>query len=165
MKTTCPTKKERGNALLIVLFVVMIAAIVGFLVIRQKNSKVVAALPTLPPVADRTNPTPTSGYSISVGTVNPGDSLTVDSVELAKDAIISVVLDSVHPKTLGKSALLKAGNHTAISIPLSMTIKDGDVVIIRLVGANGETILNANKLPIEVQKNVGKLMTHYSNEY
>jgi hypothetical protein len=165
MKKICPNTKERGNTAIIVIFVVMIIAIATFLLVREKNSKVVAALPTLPPVSDRTNPTPTSGYAISVGTVNPGNSVTVDSVELAEDATISVVLDSAHPQTLGKSSILKAGTHTSISIKLSPAIKDGDVIVISLLDANGKAILNADKQKVEVTKNVGHLMTHYSTEY
>ncbi len=151
--------------MLIVLFVIALIAVIVFFVARQQSAKMVTALPTLPPVSDRTNPIPTSGYALSVGDVNPGNSLVVDLVELSQSASVVVVLDSANPQTIGKSTLLAAGSHNSVTIALSPAIKDGDVVIVKLMDANGKTIVNASNLPVQVKKNVGKLMTHYSNEY
>jgi hypothetical protein len=100
-----------------------------------------------------------------VGDVNPGKSVLVDSVELSQQSAIAVILDSSHPTSIGKSSVLTVGKHTSITINLSSPLKDGDVVIIRLVDANGKTVLNADKQPVEVKKNVGHLMTHYTNEF
>ncbi len=159
-----PKKSKTGNALVIV--VILVLFLLAAIFLYSKQSRFVAeALPTLPPVEARTNPEPTSGFTISVGIVDPGNKVTADEVSVSQPSYLYVIRNDSKEAVIGKSALLQTGDTKNVEILLSSSVKDGDVVFIRLVDQNGKAITNDSKQIVQVQKNVGHLMTHYASEY
>lgn len=156
--------KNEGIASLLVV-VVLVALVGGGVYLYQKG---LITLPGVTPTATdepRINPEPTSGFSIAVGEVNPGTEVVIEAVSLSELASVAVIKDGPTQVTLGKTELLKAGDHTNLTIKLSGRINDGDVIFIRLIDKTGKPIQSEQKVNIEVMKNVGILMSHYENEY
>lgn len=163
MEQTCPNKNIRGNTILMALVAIVIVATAALLVTNRTTLFTGAPQASEEP---HINPEPASAYKIDVQTVNPGKIVSVGSVEIGSEASIVVLKDTPKdPTVIGKSSSLSIGKHENVVINLTSSIKDGDVVYVRLMGKDGKYIQNDQKLTVEVQKNVGMMMSHYANEY
>ena len=120
---------------------------------------------TLPPVSERVNPEPTTGYALEVGEVDAGSKLTIASVTLQSDAYVVVLKNNQKSAVIGKSELLSSGQHSDVLISLTSQVVDGDVVYIKLQNKSGEFVQGDTNVDIEVMKPVGMIMAHYENEY
>lgn len=164
MKNTAHKNKD-GNIALIVVVVVLVAVGIGFVLLQSKTS-MSTQVSSLPPIEERVNPSPQSGNKVYVSKADPGTKLIVDEAELVADGYIYVYSDMAGKQTMiGKSQLLTAGVHNNVSITLTSASKDGDVIYVNLVNKDGAKVLDENENAIEMQRNVGIVMSHYENEY
>lgn len=163
MKQTCPNKNIQGNTILIALIAIVVVATAALLVTNRTSLFTGTPQATEEP---RINPEPVSAYKIDVQSVNPGKTVKVTSIEIGNEASIVVLKDSAKsPVVIGKSSPLSIGKHENVAVNLTSSIRDGDVIYVRLMGKDGKYIQNDQKLTVEVQKNVGMMMSHYANEY
>lgn len=156
--------QQDGNVLLIVIVVLIIGAI-GF-VLLQRN-KATSELASLPPVDQRVNPEPQGENKIYINAADPGNKVTVDEVELGSEGYAVIYKDVLSGKRqlIGKSALLTKGSHTNVVVALTSAIKDGDVIYTSLQYKDGSLVMDGNSNAIEMQRNVGMVMSHYEGEY
>lgn len=163
MKQTCPNKNTQGNTILIALIAIVVVATAALLFTNRTALFTGAPTATEEP---RINPEPVSAYKIDVQAVNPGKTVKIASIEIGSEASVVVLKDSAKtPVVIGKSSSLSIGKHENVAVSLTSSIKDGDVIYVRLMGKDGKYIQNDQKLTVEVQKNVGMMMSHYANEY
>jgi hypothetical protein len=166
MRSLCPQDMQSGRIALVALVILVIGVAGALTLYSNTQLHMVNATPTVSHSQQRMNPQPTSAYSLSVDVVNPGKSLLVSQVTLGEPAKITVSKDAMGKQILiGNSEVLPKGLTNAISIPLTTSIKDGDVVVIRLETSLGLPIQNSEGSVVSVQKPVGMIMTHYKSEY
>lgn len=160
-------QQNNGFALVAVLAIVLVIAgvLIAYLMLSNRSSVTPTGESPLPPESERVNPEPTSGNSIFVDEVDPGNSVVVNEVNLSIDGYVLVMKDNEGERVeVGKSSLLKAGNHQNVVIN-TQALKDGDIIYIVLTDDSQKEILDQNGNIIEVQKNVGMVMSHYEYEY
>lgn len=158
-------EKNQGIMSVVVVVAVLVAVVGGGVYLYQSGAITIPGITPTATVEPRVNPEPTSGYSVSVAEVKPGNTVVIESVTVSDLSSVAVIKDGTTQVMLGKTELLKAGTHTDLTIKLSGTINNGDVIYIRLMDKTGKPVQSEQNLNIEVMKNVGMLMSHYENEY
>lgn len=158
--------RTKGFSLIILLVVVLFAT--GAIVYILRGSVLKSDethSTTLPPKNERINPEPLAGDNLFVDKVDPGTRVLVKELKLQKDGYLVVTQDTVSGRVeVGRSKLLSAGNHRNVSLK-TQSLKDGDVIYVGIVTKNGNQVVDANNNVVEVQKNVGMVMSHYKDEY
>jgi len=160
-------RNNQQRSILVVMVVVGLAFVTVLVLSGGDFSFLTSNKNVLPPLSERINPQPLSASQVYIdGEVQPGKSVTIDRVNLERDGYIVIYDDKGGViAELGRSPTLKAGSHGNVLVQLGKSTKDGDVILIKLVAADNEEIKAINGDPVQLQKNVGMVVSHYEDEY
>jgi len=164
MKKTAQNQSGVIELIVAVLVLVVVIAVGAFILLKNSDTGKLGTS-ELPPESQRVNPDPASPNQISVSEVSPGTSVVAKEVKFADGGYVVIEKDTSSGRVyVGKSRLMGAGTYDNVSISTSSLV-DGDVIYVVLQSADGTPLVDQNENTIEVQKNVGMVMSHYQGEY